>query len=83
MKNVQKNDGATPKAKKTPIQKAAEQKDATTQRIVTKEQFRGWAEKDFHAARAFLNLIATRPHILEEVIEELYKTTVLQNKKDD
>lgn len=79
----EKINGPAPETKKTPIQEAAEQKDAKKPVGFTKEQFFAWADKDFNAARAYLNLIATRPHILELLKEELYKTTVMVNSKLD
>lgn len=79
-KNVKNPENNVPKAGAESKQTAP--KTDQKPKEVSREQFGKWVENDFHAARAFLNLISTRPHILEQIKDALYETTVLQNKTE-
>jgi len=76
MKNVKKNNGSKANAEKgKDAPKTSQNGNGAGHGIpapITRELFREWCSKDLSAARAFLTALAKRPHLVEQIADEMY-----------
>lgn len=88
MTKTQKNgkkkiDGPTLEAKASEAKTAAQANGTAPVPPISKELFRQWCTRDLSAARAFLTALAKRPHLVEEMADQMYDSMQFNNQLDN
>lgn len=79
MKHEKEDNGPALSAKAGKAKTAKEAKGPEIQPPISRELFRDWARRDLSAARAFLSALAKRPHLVEEMADEMYDSMYINS----